>query len=134
MKKEIEDYFSSPEINLPVTKIIKRGLERERIKSKPCIQAAIEEYYNNRASINIKRFKIAWWIWKRAKQIENDKDRKKYTAKYESERKELTLLRARKVRYENIRMTNIKENIIVHGIYWVILLGILIGIFTVGGN
>jgi len=67
MKKEIENYFASPEINLPVSEIIKRGLERERIKSKPCIQAAIEEYYKNRDSLNIKRFKIAWWIWKRAK-------------------------------------------------------------------
>jgi len=128
MKKEIEDYFASPEINLPVSEIIKRGLERERIKSKPCIQAAIEEYYNNRASLNIKRFKIAWWIWKRAKQIENSEDREKYTSKYESERAELKQLRLKKMKYEQIRRANFDNAILSFGPYWIMiaLLGMII--------
>jgi len=124
MKKEIEDYFASPEINLPVSEIIRIGLERHGLKSKPCIQAAIEEYYNNRASINIKRFKIAWWVWKRARQIENFEDREKYTAKYESERAELKKLKNKEIKFKNIRKNNLYDVVP----YWIIvaLLGMII--------
>ena len=133
MKKKIEDYFSSPEINLPVSQIIKKGIERERIRSKPCIQAAIDEYYNNRASINIKRFKIAWWIWRRARQIENDKNRAQYTAKYEGERKELKSLRLRKIKYEKIQRANIHDMVMIHCPYW-IMIGSILALLYFFGN
>ncbi len=132
MNRKIEDYFSSPEINLPVSEIIKRGLERERLKSKPCIQAAIEESYKGRASLNTKRCKIAWNIWKRARQIENDKDRAHYTSKYEGERKELKSLRIKKIKYETIQRANISDLAMIHVPYWIMIGSILALIYFFG--
>jgi len=132
MKKQIEEFYSSSEINLPVAEIINRGLRRHGLKSKPCLQAAIEEYFVNKTKIGIPRFKIAWWIWKRAKQIENDAARKIYTAKYESEREELQELRYMKAKYKNIQRANVHDLFMTHGLYWAVIVAILFFIYFFG--
>jgi len=119
MKKEIEDFYF--DLKLPVSAILKKLVERERIP-KPSVCAALENIWMMKSTgkIEIKRIHIINTVRKKAKHIDGSLNRDIYTRKYEAERRELKDLRDKKEKFQNIRQNNMYDIIP----YW-IMIGIL---------
>ena len=127
MKKEIEYWWMS--YDLPVSDVIRIGLRNNSQLTKPAIQAAIEAVYKeNNPDLTIPRWKLAWTVWKYARIIEASEKRAIYVRKYEGERKELVILRVKKIKYEQIRRANFDNTILLFSPYWIMigLLGMII--------
>ena len=133
MKKELEDFYF--DLKLPVSAIVQKLTREDRI-SKPAIQVALENIWMmiDTGKIEIKRTDIVKTVRKLSRKIEASEKREIYTRKYESERKELAILRAKKVRYENIRRTNIHDLAMTHVPYWIMVGSILALVYFFGGK
>lgn len=108
-------------------------MRNNRQLTKPGIQTAIERVYTeNKYGLIIPRHRLAWKAWAYAVAIDASEKRAYHVAKYEGERKELVQLRLMKMKYKNIKRSNIHDLIIDHMPYWIVISTILVGVYFLG--